>query len=40
MSEVIFERENGEFHESDDAPRAEVDAGQRDDLMDRAKLNF
>ena len=36
MLEVVLERQDGQLHVADDAPGAEVDAGQGHDLMDRA----
>ena len=34
--EVVLERQDGQLHVADDAPGAEVDAGQGHDLVDRA----
>ena len=36
MLEVVLERQDGQLHVADDAPGAEVDAGQGHDLVDRA----
>ena len=35
--EVVFLWQNCQLHEADDAPRGEVDAGQGDDLVNRAR---
>lgn len=35
MAQVLLQREDGQLDEADDAARAEVDAGQRDDLVER-----
>jgi hypothetical protein len=35
VAQVLLQREDGQLDEADDAARAEVDAGQRDDLVER-----